>query len=83
MEMIINYWQVILGMLLGAVFFTFICFLHWYQDFKSNVVNWISRNVFRNSYSSNLHADQLLMTATSILLWLSILLFGVGLLFIF
>ena len=58
----------IIGLLLGVLILIFVGYINWYGNIKVISVRWLAKKMFRNALDSKISANNLFMTATSLLL---------------
>ena len=63
-----TYFQPLVILFVGLIILIFVGYVNWYKNTKTEIVQWIARKLFRNSFRSEVSADNLFMTATSFLL---------------
>lgn len=76
------YWQPLSGLTIGAVVLLFVTYINWYGTKKVDTTRWITKHVFRNEFRSGVHADNLFMVLTSILLAVGWIMVGVAILYL-
>lgn len=77
-----TYFQPISGLIIGLVLFALLGYVHWRGTNKEDTINWIAKNVFRNSMNSGVSAASLFNVVTSILFAISWILVGLAIWFL-
>jgi len=79
---LLTYWQPLVILAVGILALILAGYLNWYKNIKSNTVRWIAKNVFRNSFRSEMSATNMFMVGSSILLAFGLLWIGIAILYL-